>query len=82
MRRTIAALAASRHSCPYRADLKPPAMPVVMTGRTLTANNSAMTLQAAYHRHDIPGEVWALLSPYLSGQLGQWDGIAQDANEA
>jgi len=31
MRRTIAALAASKQSGPYRAKLKPPAMPVVMT---------------------------------------------------
>jgi hypothetical protein len=31
MRRTIAALAASRYFGPYRATLKPPAMPGVMT---------------------------------------------------
>gem|GEM_PF-4772366 len=31
MRRTIAALAARKYSGPYRANLKPPAMPGVMT---------------------------------------------------
>ena len=30
------------------------------------------------HRHDISDEVWALLEPHLSGQVGQWGGIAED----
>ena len=35
-------------------------------------------MDASYHRHDISAEVWALLSPHLPGQRGQWSGIAQD----
>ena len=33
---------------------------------------------ADYHRHDMSDEVWALLSPHLQGQRGQWGGIAKD----
>ena len=29
-------------------------------------------------RHDISDAVWSLLEPHLSGQRGQWGGIAQD----
>lgn len=29
-------------------------------------------------RHDISDKVWALLSPLLSGQAGQWGGVAHD----
>ena len=35
-------------------------------------------MDAAYHRHDISDEVWALLEPHLPGQRGQWGGIAED----
>jgi len=35
-------------------------------------------MEANYHRHDISDEVWALLSPHLPGQRGQWGGIAKD----
>jgi transposase len=35
-------------------------------------------MEAAYHRHDISDEKWAVIEPYLSGQRGQWGGIAQD----
>ena len=35
-------------------------------------------MQAEYHRHDITDGIWALLEPLLSGQPGQWGGIAQD----
>ena len=30
------------------------------------------------HRHDITDKVWAVLEPHLSGQKGQWGGIADD----
>ena len=30
------------------------------------------------HRHDISDEVWLLLEPLLSGQSGQWGGIARN----
>lgn len=33
---------------------------------------------AAYNRHDISDEVWAKLSPLLSGNPGGWGGIAKD----
>ena len=35
-------------------------------------------MEADYHRHDISDEIWALLSPHLPGQRGQWGGIAKD----
>ena len=35
-------------------------------------------MDASYHRHDISDKEWALLSPHLPGQRGQWGGIAQD----
>jgi transposase len=35
-------------------------------------------MEADYHRHDISDEVWALLEPHLSGQRGQWGGVAKD----
>jgi len=35
-------------------------------------------MEAAYHRHDIKDEKWALIEPHLPGQPGQWGGIAQD----
>ena len=35
-------------------------------------------MQAEYHRHDISDEVWALIEPLLTGQPGQWGGIAKD----
>ncbi len=35
-------------------------------------------MDASYHRHDINEKAWALLAPHLSGQGGQWGGIAQD----
>ena len=30
------------------------------------------------HRHDISDKAWAVLSPILPGQPGQWGGIAKD----
>ena len=35
-------------------------------------------MEASYHRHDICDKVWALMELHLSGQRGQWGGIAQD----
>jgi transposase len=35
-------------------------------------------MEADYHRHDISAEVWALLEPHLTGQCGQWGGVAKD----
>ena len=35
-------------------------------------------MATSYHRHDISDKVWALLSPHLPVQQGQWGGIAQD----
>ena len=35
-------------------------------------------MEAAYHRHDISDAAWAKLEPHLSGQRGQWGGIAKD----
>jgi transposase len=30
------------------------------------------------HRHDITDNAWELIEPHLSGQRGQWGGIAED----
>ena len=35
-------------------------------------------MQAEYHRHDISDGVWSLLAPLLTGQRGQWGGVAKD----
>ena len=35
-------------------------------------------MEAAYHRHDVSDEVWALLEPHLPGQAGQWGGVAEN----
>ena len=32
----------------------------------------------AYRRHDITDAMWERLEPHLSGQRGQWGGIAKD----
>jgi transposase len=32
----------------------------------------------AHRRHDISDEVWELLKPHLSGQVGQWGRVAKD----
>jgi transposase len=35
-------------------------------------------MENVQQRHDISDRVWALLSPLLPGQEGQWGGIAED----
>jgi transposase len=35
-------------------------------------------MEADYHRHDVSDEIWAILSPHLPGQRGQWGGVAKD----
>jgi len=47
MRRTIAALAARKYSGPYRANLKPPAMPGVMT-LTSVVSEKPLSFAMAY----------------------------------
>ena len=34
--------------------------------------------ESLQHRHDISDKTWAVLSPLLPGQPGQWSGIAKD----
>lgn len=35
-------------------------------------------MEAAYHRHDISDEAWALLEPHMLGRKGTWGGNARD----
>ena len=35
-------------------------------------------MEADYHRHDLDNHSWSLLEAHLSGQRGQWGGIAED----
>ena len=35
-------------------------------------------MESLQHRHDISDKAWAILSPMLPGQRGQWGGIAKD----
>ncbi len=35
-------------------------------------------MENTQRRHDITDAVWALLSPHLPGQAGQWGGVAKD----
>ena len=38
-------------------------------------------MKPPHRRHDITDEAWALISPHLPGQSGQWGGIAKDNRE-
>ena len=35
-------------------------------------------MENTHRRHDISDRAWSLLEPHLSGQRGQWGGIAKD----
>ena len=35
-------------------------------------------MENTHRRHDVSDRAWSLLEPHLSGQRGQWGGIAKD----